>query len=73
MILITLVGGSDAVDAISGMPWELPCPKTLGVHLTGRLTGWASSKGEHFQIVSSDTFLILVHYMLSVNSPVWCS
>ncbi|KAH8592212.1 hypothetical protein B0O99DRAFT_654080 [Bisporella sp. PMI_857] len=38
------VGGSDGVDAMAGMPWELPCPKTLGVRLTGRLTGWASSK-----------------------------
>lgn len=39
------VGGSDAVDAMAGMPWELPCPKVLGVRLTGRLNGWASSKG----------------------------
>ncbi|KAH9210364.1 aconitase/homoaconitase, partial [Leptodontidium sp. 2 PMI_412] len=38
------VGGSDAVDAMAGMPWELPCPKVLGVRLTGRLNGWASSK-----------------------------
>ncbi|OBT73691.1 hypothetical protein VF21_06217 [Pseudogymnoascus sp. 05NY08] len=38
------VGGSDGVDAMAGMPWELPCPKTLGVRLTGRLKGWASSK-----------------------------
>ncbi|KAK0127413.1 hypothetical protein ONS96_006956 [Cadophora gregata f. sp. sojae] len=38
------VGGSDGVDAMAGMPWELPCPKTLGVRLTGNLTGWASSK-----------------------------
>lgn len=38
------VGGSDAVDAMAGMSWELPCPKTLGLRLTGKLTGWASSK-----------------------------
>ncbi|KIW08197.1 aconitate hydratase, mitochondrial [Verruconis gallopava] len=38
------VGGSDAVDAMSGMPWELICPKVVGVRLTGRLSGWASSK-----------------------------
>ncbi|KAG4433666.1 hypothetical protein IFR05_010854 [Cadophora sp. M221] len=38
------VGGSDAVDAMAGMPWELPCPKVLGIRLTGRLNGWASSK-----------------------------
>lgn len=39
------VGGSDAVDAMAGMPWELQCPKVVGVRLTGRLRGWASSKG----------------------------
>ncbi|KAF6524998.1 hypothetical protein HZS61_010793 [Fusarium oxysporum f. sp. conglutinans] len=38
------VGGSDAVDAMAGMPWELVCPKVLGVRLTGSLSGWASSK-----------------------------
>ncbi|EEY21575.1 aconitate hydratase [Verticillium alfalfae VaMs.102] len=38
------VGGSDAVDAMAGMPWELVCPKVIGVHLTGALNGWASSK-----------------------------
>ena len=40
------VGGSDAVDAMAGMPWELLCPKVMGVKLTGRLKGWASSKGK---------------------------
>ncbi|RFU28112.1 hypothetical protein B7463_g8220, partial [Scytalidium lignicola] len=38
------VGGSDAVDAMAGMPWELQCPKVIGVRLTGRLQGWTSSK-----------------------------
>jgi aconitate hydratase len=38
------VGGSDAVDAMAGMPWELLCPKVIGVRLTGKLSGWASTK-----------------------------
>ncbi|KAF4466227.1 aconitate hydratase 1 [Fusarium albosuccineum] len=38
------VGGSDAVDAMAGMPWELVCPKVVGVRLTGELSGWSSSK-----------------------------
>ncbi|KAK6215140.1 hypothetical protein QIS74_08159 [Colletotrichum tabaci] len=38
------VGGADAVDAMSGMPWELPCPEIVGVRLTGELRGWSSSK-----------------------------
>lgn len=38
------VGGSDAVDGMAGMPWELACPKVVGVRLTGQLQGWSSSK-----------------------------
>ncbi|KAF9696106.1 hypothetical protein EKO04_006231 [Ascochyta lentis] len=38
------VGGSDAVDAMAGMPWELMCPKVVGVRLTGELNGWTSTK-----------------------------
>ena len=38
------VGGSDAVDAMAGMPWELVAPKVVGVRLTGELSGWSSSK-----------------------------
>lgn len=38
------VGGADAVDVMSGMPWELKWPKLIGVKLTGHLSGWTSSK-----------------------------
>ncbi|MEI6851245.1 MAG: aconitate hydratase [Bacteroidota bacterium] len=38
------VGGADAVDVMSGMPWELKFPKVIGIHLRGRLSGWASAK-----------------------------
>lgn len=38
------VGGSDAVDAMVGLPWEVMCPKVIGVRLTGQLQGWSSSK-----------------------------
>ncbi|CUM68509.1 uncharacterized protein PRCAT00006235001 [Priceomyces carsonii] len=38
------VGGADAVDALTGTPWELKAPKILGVHLTGQLSGWSSPK-----------------------------
>ncbi|OQE16505.1 hypothetical protein PENFLA_c027G06974 [Penicillium flavigenum] len=38
------VGGSDAVDAMSGMAWELVAPKVIGVRLTGQLSGWTSAK-----------------------------
>jgi Aconitase A len=38
------VGGADAVDAMSGMAWELQMPKLIGVKLTGKLRGWSSPK-----------------------------
>lgn len=38
------VGGADAVDVMSGMAWELKFPKLIGVKLTGKLSGWTSSK-----------------------------
>ena len=38
------VGGADAVDVLTGQPWELKMPRIIGVHLTGKLNGWASPK-----------------------------
>ena len=38
------VGGADAADVMAGLPWEVKCPKLVGVRLTGRLSGWASPK-----------------------------
>jgi aconitate hydratase len=38
------VGGADAVDVMAGIPWELKCPKVIGVELTGSMSGWTSPK-----------------------------
>ncbi|KAL1919000.1 uncharacterized protein VTP21DRAFT_2381 [Calcarisporiella thermophila] len=38
------VGGADAVDVMADIPWELKCPKTIGVKLTGKLSGWTAPK-----------------------------
>ena len=38
------VGGADAVDVMAGLPWEIKCPKVIGVNLTGSLSGWVSPK-----------------------------
>ncbi|CCM02792.1 uncharacterized protein FIBRA_04903 [Fibroporia radiculosa] len=38
------VGGADAVDAMTGTPWELKAPHVVGIHLTGQLSGWATPK-----------------------------
>lgn len=38
------VGGADAVDVMAGIPWELKCPKVIGVKLTGKIGGWTTPK-----------------------------
>ncbi len=38
------VGGADAVDVMTGFPWNVRWPKMIGVHLTGELSGWSASK-----------------------------
>lgn len=38
------VGGADAVDVMADIPWELKCPKVIGVKLHGSLSGWTSPK-----------------------------
>ena len=38
------VGGADAVDVMTGFPFNLRWPKLIGVQLTGELNGWSSPK-----------------------------
>ncbi|MBL4720652.1 MAG: aconitate hydratase [Alphaproteobacteria bacterium] len=38
------VGGADAVEVISGLPWELLYPRRIGIVLTGQLNGWSAPK-----------------------------
>lgn len=38
------VGGADAVDVISGQPWEIKCPNVIGVKLDGKLSKWTAPK-----------------------------
>jgi aconitate hydratase len=38
------VGGADAVDVMTGFPFNVRWPKVIGVKLTGRLSGWSSPK-----------------------------
>jgi aconitate hydratase len=38
------VGGVDCGEVMAGLPWEVLHPKLIGVHLTGKLSGWASPK-----------------------------
>ncbi|WP_420453572.1 aconitate hydratase [Ilumatobacter sp.] len=38
------VGGADAVDVMTGFPFNVKWPKVIGVKLTGELSGWSSPK-----------------------------
>ena len=38
------VGGADAVDVMTGFPWNVRWPKLIGIHLTGEVSGWAAPK-----------------------------
>ncbi len=38
------VGGADAVDVMVGLPFGIKWPGVLGIKLTGKLSGWSSSK-----------------------------
>ncbi|MDH3469904.1 MAG: aconitate hydratase [Acidimicrobiia bacterium] len=38
------VGGADVVDVMAGLGWGVRYPKVIGVHLTGSISGWTSSK-----------------------------
>ena len=38
------VGGADAVDVMTGFPFNVRWPKVIGVRLTGTLSGWSAPK-----------------------------
>ena len=51
------VGGADACDVMSGLPWELKMPKVIGVKLTGTLSGWSSPKDVILEVKAGETML----------------
>lgn len=55
------VGGADAVDVMADIPWELKCPKVIGVELSGKLSGWASAKGFFLFMSYNSLFFYSVH------------
>jgi len=46
------VGGADAVDVMTGGTFGLRWPKLIGVHLTGRLSGWTAPKDVILKVAS---------------------
>lgn len=49
------VGGLDAAEVMTGMPWEILSPKRIGVYMTGKLSGWASPKDVILYVASELT------------------
>lgn len=67
------VGGADAVDVMASIPWELKCPKVIGVHLKGALKGWTSPKDVILKVagiltVKGGTGAIVEYFGEGVNS-----
>jgi len=67
------VGGADAVDVMANIPWELKCPKVIGVKLTGALSGWTSPKDVILKVagiltVKGGTGAIVEYYGEGVDS-----
>lgn len=46
------VGGADAVDVMAGEPFGLRWPGVIGVHLTGKMSGWTSAKDVILKLMS---------------------
>ncbi|KAI6650587.1 Aconitate hydratase, mitochondrial-like [Oopsacas minuta] len=67
------VGGADAVDVMAGLPWEIKCPRIIGVHLNGILSGWVSPKDVILKVaekltVSGGTGAIIEYYGPGIHS-----
>jgi hypothetical protein len=53
------VGGADAVDVMADIPWELKCPKVIGVELTGKIGGWTTPKGVSYRNLAYVLLILL--------------
>lgn len=67
------VGGADAVDVMSGFPWEVLYPKLIGVKLTGEMNGWTAPKDVILKLagiltVSGGTNCVIEYFGSGVSS-----
>ena len=65
------VGGADAVDVMAGIPWELKCPKVIGVKLTGQLPAWSSAKDIILKVAGILTVKVELVQLLNILDRVW--
>ncbi len=67
------VGGADAVDVMTGFPWNVKWPTLIGVKLTGSLAGWAAPKDVILRVadiltVAGGTGAIVEYFGSGANS-----
>lgn len=53
---------------MADIPWELKCPKVIGVNLTGKLSGWTSPKDVILKVAG----ILTVKGMLQVLICIIC-
>lgn len=63
------VGGADAVDAMSGLSWELKAPKVLGVKLIGKLQNWSTPKDVVLALVGRLTVQGATNHIIEYFGP----
>ncbi|MEP0814280.1 MAG: aconitate hydratase [bacterium] len=62
-------GGLDVAVAMGGGPFYLPCPKVLGVKLTGKLRPWVSAKDVILEMLRRETVKGGVGYIVEYYGP----
>jgi aconitate hydratase len=67
------VGGADAVDVMTGFPFNVRYPKLIGVHLTGEMSGWTAPKDVILEVariltVAGGTGAIVEYFGPGANS-----
>ena len=72
------VGGADAVDVMTGFPWNVRWPKLIGVHLTGELSGWSAPKDVILKVaeiltVKGGTGAIVEYFGYRAPTPLSCT
>ncbi|GAC1467949.1 MAG: aconitate hydratase [Desulfuromonadaceae bacterium] len=62
-------GGLDVALAMGGHPFSLPCPKVMGVRLTGRLPEWVSGKDVILEMLRRHTVKGAVGKIIEYYGP----
>ncbi len=62
-------GGLDVAMAMAGRPFHLPCPRVMGVRLTGRLPAWVSAKDVILEMLRRHTVKGAVGKVIEYYGP----